>query len=192
MAPYIGGAAGQSGVAVRASVGAPTKLGMAKGVGRCGASWRTSRTGWFIKARSRRVDFILAIFGTPWVFALRSVSWPREGKGACLGASWCRGEHRGERRGSGEVWSRGNAGASSAASGMADRTWARPQWLYHSSSLVGAGAGSGGGVLGILQTRRGDEGWPLAGCPRRGGNGCSTLFTIEGVARAGEHGAGVQ
>ena len=124
-------------------------------------------------------------FGTLGVFALHAVSWPREGEGACLGASWRRGDPRGERRGSGEAWSRGNAGASSAASSMADRTWTRPWWLYHGSSLVGAGAGSGGEIVGVLQTRWGDEGWPLAGWPRGGENGDAALFTIDAVARAG-------
>lgn len=126
------------------------------------ASWRG-------QARSGAVVLVSTFLWPRVLDHRRGVYGEREGKGACLGACWCLGDPRGERRGSGEAWSHGNAGASSAASSMADRSWTRPWWLYHGSSLVGAGASSGGGVVGVLQTRWGDEGWPLAGRPRRGG-----------------------
>lgn len=59
----------------------------------------------------------------------------------------------------------GRLGASSAASVMADRKWARQIGLYYGFSLVWASTGRGGGVVGVLQTRWGDEWWPLAHWP---------------------------
>jgi hypothetical protein len=73
------------------------------------ASWRG-------EAWSARIDFVLDIVGPQRVLAPLAASWSREGKGACLLASWLRGAPRGARRGPGGTWSRGNVWASSAAS----------------------------------------------------------------------------
>jgi hypothetical protein len=76
------------------------------------------------------------------------------------------------------------------AHGTAART--RLRRVLWTLTRVAASVGSGGEVLGILQTRWSGAGWRLACCPRRGGNGGAALSTIDVLARAGGHGWGTE